>query len=107
MIDCSHANSSKDYNRQPIVCHEIAEQVAAGNRDILGVMMESNLVAGTQKLIAGKPLSGLVYGQSITDGCVDWPTTHGMLTELAAAVRSRRTANQSQLAGAPTSALVK
>src|ERR1700723_2416723 len=46
MIDCSHANSSKDYKRQPIVCHEIAEQVAAGNRDILGVMIESNLVAG-------------------------------------------------------------
>src|SRR6201985_2403329 len=66
MIDCSHANSGKDYNRQPIVCHEIAEQVAKGNRDILGVMIESNLVAGTQKLIAGRPLSDLVYGQSIT-----------------------------------------
>jgi 3-deoxy-7-phosphoheptulonate synthase len=94
MIDCSHANSGKDYNRQPIVCHEIAEQVAAGNRDILGVMIESNLVAGTQKLEAGKSLNDLVYGQSITDGCVDWPTTHSMLTELAAAVRSRRTVTQ-------------
>jgi 3-deoxy-7-phosphoheptulonate synthase len=53
-------------------------------------MIESNLVAGTQKLVPGKPLSDLVYGQSITDGCVDWPTTHGMLAELSAAVRARR-----------------
>lgn len=87
MIDCSHANSSKDYTRQPIVCHEIAEQVAAGDRNILGVMIESNLVAGAQKLEAGKPL---IYGQSITDGCVDWKTTHAMLSELAQAVRARR-----------------
>ncbi len=87
MIDCSHANSSKDYTRQPIVCHEIAEQVAAGDRNILGVMIESNLVAGAQKLESGKPL---IYGQSITDGCVDWKTTHKMLTELAQAVRARR-----------------
>jgi len=87
MIDCSRANSSKDYTRQPIVCQNVAEQVAAGNPDILGVMIESNLVAGAQKLESGKPL---VYGQSITDGCVDWPTTHAMLTELATSVRARR-----------------
>jgi 3-deoxy-7-phosphoheptulonate synthase len=90
MIDCSHANSSKDYKRQPLVCHEIAEQVASGNRDILGVMIESNLVAGAQKLKSGTPLNELVYGQSITDGCVDWSTTHAMLSELSAAVRARR-----------------
>jgi 3-deoxy-7-phosphoheptulonate synthase len=90
MIDCSHANSSKDYTRQPLVAADIAAQVAAGNTDILGVMIESNLVAGAQKLIPGKPLSELVYGQSVTDGCVDWPTTHKMLTELAASVRARR-----------------
>jgi 3-deoxy-7-phosphoheptulonate synthase len=87
MIDCSHANSNKDYRRQSIVCHDVAGQIASGNRNILGVMIESNLVAGSQKLIPGQPL---VYGQSITDGCIDWAETHTLLTELAAAVRARR-----------------
>ena len=89
MIDCSHANSNKDYRRQGLVCHDVARQIAAGNQQILGVMIESNLVAGAQKLIPGQPL---VYGQSITDGCIDWPETHTLLTELAAAVRARRSA---------------
>ncbi len=88
MIDFSHANSSKDYRRQSIVCHDVAAQVAAGDKRIMGVMIESNLVAGAQPLIPGQPL---VYGQSITDGCIDWPETHKLLTELAAAVRARRT----------------
>ena len=70
MIDCSHANSNKDYTRQALVAHDVAAQVAAGNRNIIGVMIESNLVAGAQKLVPGKPL---VYGQSITDACIDWP----------------------------------
>jgi 3-deoxy-7-phosphoheptulonate synthase len=87
MIDCSHANSNKDYRRQGLVCRDIAAQIAAGDRDIIGVMMESNLVAGAQKLEAGKPL---VYGQSITDGCIDWAETHTLLEELAEAVRARR-----------------
>ena len=87
MIDFSHANSGKDYRRQAIVCHDVAKQIADGNRNIIGVMMESNLVAGAQKLIPGQPL---VYGQSITDGCIDWGETHALLTELAAAVRARR-----------------
>jgi 3-deoxy-7-phosphoheptulonate synthase len=87
MIDCSHANSNKDYRRQPVVCQDIAGQIAAGNRNIMGVMIESNLVAGAQKLEPGKPL---VYGQSITDACIDWRETHGLLAELAAAVRTRR-----------------
>jgi 3-deoxy-7-phosphoheptulonate synthase len=87
MVDVSHANSNKDYRRQPIVCHDVAEQIAAGNRDIMGVMMESNLVAGAQKLEDGKPL---VYGQSITDACIDWPQTQTLLEELAGAVRARR-----------------
>jgi 3-deoxy-7-phosphoheptulonate synthase len=87
MIDCSHANSLKDYRRQALVCRDVAAQIAAGNRDILGVMIESNLVAGAQKLVPGQPL---VYGQSITDACIDWPETHALLTELAAAVRARR-----------------
>ena len=88
MIDCSHANSLKDYTRQSIVCRDVAAQVAAGNRDIVGVMIESNLVAGAQKLDPGRPL---VYGQSITDACIDWDETHKLLGELAAAARARRT----------------
>jgi 3-deoxy-7-phosphoheptulonate synthase len=87
MIDCSHANSNKDYRRQSIVCHDVAAQIAAGDRRIMGVMIESNLVAGAQALVPGQPL---LYGQSITDGCIDWPETHKLLTELAAAVRARR-----------------
>jgi 3-deoxy-7-phosphoheptulonate synthase len=87
MIDCSHANSSKDHNRQPIVCHDIAAQIAAGNTDIIGVMIESNLVAGAQKLVPGQPLT---YGQSITDACIDWSQTYPLLKELAAGTRARR-----------------
>jgi len=87
MIDFSHANSSKDYTRQKLVCHDVAAQIAAGDRNIIGVMIESNLVAGAQKLVPGKPL---VYGQSITDACIDWPETYALLSELASAVRARR-----------------
>ena len=87
MIDCSHANSSKDHNRQPIVGHDVAAQIAVGNSDIIGVMIESNLVAGAQKLVPGHPLT---YGQSITDACIDWNQTYALLKELAAATRSRR-----------------
>jgi 3-deoxy-7-phosphoheptulonate synthase len=87
MIDFSHANSKKDYRRQAVVCHDVAAQIAAGDRNIMGVMIESNLVAGAQKLEPPKPL---VYGQSITDACIDWQETHGLLAELAAAVRTRR-----------------
>jgi 3-deoxy-7-phosphoheptulonate synthase len=87
MIDFSHANSGKDYRRQAVVCHDVAAQIAAGNRSIMGAMIESNLVAGAQKLVPGQPL---LYGQSITDGCIDWAETHSLLAELAAAVRTRR-----------------
>jgi 3-deoxy-7-phosphoheptulonate synthase len=87
MIDCSHANSNKDHRRQGLVCRDIAGQIAAGDRRIMGVMLESNLVAGAQPFSPGKPL---VYGQSITDACIDWKETHGLLQELAAAVRSAR-----------------
>ncbi len=69
MIDCSHANSGKDHRRQGIVCRDAAEQIANGDRRIMGIMLESNLVAGVQKLVDGK---ALVYGQSITDACIDW-----------------------------------
>jgi 3-deoxy-7-phosphoheptulonate synthase len=95
MIDFSHANSSKDYRRQAIVCHDVAQQIAGsqgkpGDKRIMGVMIESNLVAGSQQLgnlAQGQPL---VYGQSITDPCIDWKETHSLLKELAAAVRARR-----------------
>ncbi len=86
MIDCSHANSGKDYKRQHVVCHDIAGQIAAGNRNILGVMLESNLLPGAQKLVPGQPL---VYGQSITDACIGWEETSELLEELAGAVRKR------------------
>ena len=87
MVDCSHANSGKDHTRQSAVCRDIAAQIAAGSRDILGVMLESNLVAGAQRLIPGQPL---VYGQSITDACLGWDETFGLLRELAEAVRVGR-----------------
>jgi len=86
MIDCSHANSRKDYKQQGTVCRNIAAQIAAGNRNIIGVMLESNLVAGAQKLVSGR---SLVYGQSITDACMGWEETLELLGELAGAVQMR------------------
>jgi 3-deoxy-7-phosphoheptulonate synthase len=87
MIDCSHANSGKDHTRQPAVCRNVAGQIAGGDRRILGVMLESNLVAGAQKLVPGREL---VYGQSLTDACIGWDETRALLAELAQAVRTRR-----------------
>src|SRR5271170_13088 len=87
MIDCSHANSGKDHRKQGAVCREVAGQVAAGDRRIMGLMLESNLVAGAQNLVNG---NALTYGQSITDACIDWRETHGLLRELASAVRAGR-----------------
>jgi 3-deoxy-7-phosphoheptulonate synthase len=87
MVDCSHANSSKDYARQAGVCREVAQQVAKGDRRIVGIMLESNLVAGAQKLVPGTPLT---YGQSITDACLGWDETLPLLRDLAAAVHSAR-----------------
>jgi 3-deoxy-7-phosphoheptulonate synthase len=87
MVDASHGNSGKDHRKQPGVASAIAGQIAAGERGIVGVMLESFLVAGRQDL--GDPAS-LVYGQSITDACMDIGTTAAVLGELAAAVRQRR-----------------
>ena len=87
MIDCSHANSNKDYRRQAVVCRDVAGRVGKGDRNIIGLMLESNLVAGAQKLLPGQQL---VYGQSITDACIGWEETLGLLRELAEAVRSGR-----------------
>ena len=87
MVDCSHANSNKDAMRQPDVLHDLAAQIASGAPEICGVMFESFLVAGRQNVSAGLPL---VYGQSITDACLDWESTAPLLEELASAVRERR-----------------
>ena len=93
MIDCSHANSSKQYQRQVEVARDIGAQLAAGNRCIVGVMVESHLVAGAQKFSAGKDdPSGLVYGQSITDACIGWDDSLGVLQGLSDAVLARRAA---------------
>ena len=81
MVDCSHANSEKDPAKQPNVAHNVAQQIAGGNTSIIGVMLESNLEAGNQSIPAD--LSQLQYGQSVTDGCIDWPTTERLLRELA------------------------
>jgi 3-deoxy-7-phosphoheptulonate synthase len=88
MVDCSHGNSSKDPENQPAVCADLAEQIRNGQDAIRGVMIESNLVAGRQAF--PQPREDLVYGQSITDGCVDFTTTEAMLDGLAEAVRASR-----------------
>jgi 3-deoxy-7-phosphoheptulonate synthase len=87
MIDASHANSSKKPENQPLVVADIAGQLARGEQRITGVMIESNLVAGRQDVVPGTPL---IYGQSITDGCIDWETTVSALNALANAVTARR-----------------
>lgn len=87
IIDCSHDNSGKKPERQPLVLGEIIEQLGSGAPSIVGVMIESQLVAGAQK---PGPRSELIYGMSITDACVDMPTTETMLSELAHAARRRR-----------------
>ncbi|GAB3447091.1 3-deoxy-7-phosphoheptulonate synthase AroG [Massilia solisilvae] len=92
MIDASHANSSKKPENQVPVCADIGRQIAGGDERIVGVMIESHLVAGRQDLVPGKELT---YGQSITDGCIDWDTSVQVLEGLAAAVRQRRLKDES------------
>ena len=87
MIDVSHANSGKDHENQPKVIADICAQLAAGEGRIMGVMIESHLVAGRQDHVPGRPLT---YGQSITDACIDWETSVRLLADLAEAVRGRR-----------------
>jgi 3-deoxy-7-phosphoheptulonate synthase len=89
MIDASHANSLKRPENQPAVVGDIAAQLTRGEPRIVGVMVESHIVAGRQELVPGKPL---VYGQSITDGCIDWPSSVDVLERLADAVQARRRA---------------
>jgi 3-deoxy-7-phosphoheptulonate synthase len=87
MIDFSHANSSKKFENQMIVSTDVSKQISQGNQNIFGVMVESNLVEGNQKLINGK---AEVYGQSITDACIGWQDTETLLAQLSDAVTTRR-----------------
>jgi len=87
MIDCSHANSSKQFKRQLEVARDIAARLAEGERRIVGVMAESNLVEGKQEIGAGRPL---VFGQSVTDPCLGWEDSVALLEVLAEGVKRRR-----------------
>ncbi|HEX8689324.1 MAG TPA: 3-deoxy-7-phosphoheptulonate synthase, partial [Solirubrobacterales bacterium] len=89
VIDASHDNSAKDPEQQIAAAGQIGDQIAAGNAAIVGVMLESFLVEGRQELGPGD-VDSLTYGQSITDPCIDWEETVGVLERLAAAVRARR-----------------
>jgi 3-deoxy-7-phosphoheptulonate synthase len=93
MVDCSHANSSKQHQKQIDVADDIATQIRGGSRSIFGVMVESHLKAGAQQLTAGKDdPAKLAYGQSITDACIGWEDSVSVLDVLSQAVRSRREA---------------
>ncbi|MEU6202446.1 3-deoxy-7-phosphoheptulonate synthase [Micromonospora musae] len=87
VIDASHANSGKDHRNQPLVAADVAAQLAAGQRGIVGIMLESFLQPGRQDL---DPTRELEYGKSITDACIGWDTTADVLDQLATAVRARR-----------------
>ncbi len=87
MIDFSHANSSKQFQRQMVVAQDVAQQIAGGEQAITGVMIESHLVEGNQSLESG---SALVYGQSVTDACIGWDDTETVLRQLAQAIQQRR-----------------
>jgi 3-deoxy-7-phosphoheptulonate synthase len=87
MVDCSHDNSSKNPERQPEVMRALLSQIAAGNTSIMGAMIESNLLAGSQPF--PQPLKDLRRGVSITDGCIGWPTTESLVREIHAALARR------------------
>ncbi|WP_418939691.1 3-deoxy-7-phosphoheptulonate synthase [Paraburkholderia bryophila] len=87
VIDASHGNSCKQHDKQLCVCDSLCEQIAGGGERIAGVMLESNLLAGRQDVVADVPLA---YGQSITDACIGWDATEALLGKLAEAVRQRR-----------------
>ena len=91
MVDCSHANSSKQHEKQVDVARDIAGQIASGSRNIFGLMVESHLVGGAQKFTPGKDNpQALEYGKSITDACIGWTESQDVLEVLAQAVRQRR-----------------
>lgn len=85
MVDCSHSNSNKDPNLQPLVMENITNQIVEGNQSIIGLMVESNLKAGNQKIPAD--LSQLEYGVSVTDGCIAWDTTEASIRKMAASLK--------------------
>jgi 3-deoxy-7-phosphoheptulonate synthase len=90
MIDFSHANSSKQYEKQVDVANDVGQQIAAGDNRIVGVMIESHINPGRQDIVPGEPLA---YGVSVTDACIGWEATEAVLQQLAAAVRARRRVN--------------
>jgi 3-deoxy-7-phosphoheptulonate synthase len=91
MVDCSHANSSKQHQKQIEVARDLARQIGGGTRCVFGVMVESHLHDGAQKFNAGKDdPESLEYGKSITDACIGWDDSVTVLDTLAAAVKARR-----------------
>ncbi|RHZ71039.1 3-deoxy-7-phosphoheptulonate synthase [Aspergillus turcosus] len=98
MVDCSHGNSKKDHRNQPLVAKEVADQLREGEDAIIGVMIESNINEGNQKVPPEGP-SGLLKGVSITDACINWETTVTVLEDLADAVRARRAVKTSKSNG--------
>jgi 3-deoxy-7-phosphoheptulonate synthase len=88
VVDCSHANSYKNPELQPLVMADVINQICQGNTSLVGVMIESNLVGGNQKIPSD--LTQLKYGCSVTDGCIDWDTTEAMLRDAAAKLRKHR-----------------
>jgi 3-deoxy-7-phosphoheptulonate synthase len=96
LIDCSHDNSQKNHENQPHVARDVASQIARGSRNILGVMLESHLVAGRQDLVPGQTL---VFGQSITDACIDLPHTASVLDDLSRAVAQARDGARARAVG--------
>ena len=80
VVDCSHANSAKDYRRQPLVAQNVFNQILEGNQSIIGIMLESHLNAGNQSSNGKKP-SELEYGVSITDGCINWDETSKLIQQ--------------------------
>lgn len=85
MVDCSHANSNKNHELQPLVVNNVTHQILDGNRSIIGIMVESNLKAGNQKLLPN--LDQMQYGVSVTDKCIDWETTESLLLDMAKQLR--------------------
>jgi len=95
MVDCSHANSSKQHERQLDVARDVGAQIGAGSRNVFGVMVESHLHAGSQKFTPGKDkVAALAFGQSITDACLGWDASLDVLEVLSAAVTKRRSGKQ-------------
>ena len=85
MVDCSHANSNKNHELQPLVMDNVANQIIEGNQSIIGIMVESNIGAGNQKI--PQNLQALRYGVSVTDACIGWETTEGILRGMRGKLR--------------------